>query len=53
MDYQRYYEEGKRLLPDRIESFTSANTKQLNLEETVELLKTIPEIQVELRNFKK
>ena len=53
LDYQRYYEEGKRLLPDRIESFTSANTKQLNLEETVELLKTIPEIQVELRNFKK
>lgn len=53
LDYQKYYEEGKKLSPDRIDPFTSANTRQLDLKETIELLNTIPEIKVELVNFKR
>ena len=53
LDYQKYYDEGKKTTPEKLEAFTSANTRQLNLKDTVALLKTIPEIQNELKNFKK
>jgi len=51
LEYQKYYEVGKKVQVDKIESFTSANTKQLDLGQTVTLLKTLPEIQEELKNF--
>lgn len=52
LEYQKYYKEGKKVQIDRIEPFTSSNAKQLNLKETVALLKTIPEIQAELTLWK-
>lgn len=52
LDYQKYFFVGKKVQIDKIESFTSANTKQLNLEETVKLLLDLPEIKSELANFR-
>lgn len=50
LDYQKYYTVGKK--PQLLSgAFTSANTKQLSLKETVELLLTLPEIKEELANF--
>lgn len=49
LDYQKYYDKGKDIAFDKIEPFTSANTKQLTLNETVDLLMTLPEIQQELK----
>lgn len=49
LEYQKYYDVGKNVHPDNIKPFTSENTKQLNLEKTIELLKTLPEIQQELK----
>ena len=51
LDYQKYYSIGKKTHPEKIESFTSANTKQLNIQETIDLLLTLPEIKEELTNF--
>lgn len=51
LDYQKYFFVGKKVQIDKIEPFTSANTKQLNLEETVKLLLDLPEIKSELANF--
>lgn len=45
LEYQKYYDVGKKADFDNVEPFTSANTKQLSLKETVALLKTLPEIQ--------
>ncbi|OGY15053.1 MAG: UDP-glucose 4-epimerase [Candidatus Blackburnbacteria bacterium RIFCSPLOWO2_01_FULL_41_27] len=53
LDYQQYYDKGKRSPLEEVISFTSENTKQLDLEQTTDLLMTLPEIQEELRNFKK
>ena len=49
LDYQKYYSIGKKI--HQIEPFTSANTEQLNFDQTVELLLTLPEIQEELKNW--
>lgn len=51
LDYQKYFSVGKKVQPQNLESFTSGNTKQLNLDETVELLLTLPEIKSELQDF--
>src|SRR3989344_4291444 len=50
LDYQKYYTIGKKA-QTHSGSFTSANTKQLNLQETIELLLALPEIKEELANF--
>lgn len=49
LDYQKYYSIGKKV--HQLEPFTSANTKQLGLDETIKLLLTVPEIQEELKNW--
>jgi len=54
MNYRKYYFEGIKdghvLLED---GYTSANTKQLNIEEIKELLLSLDEVKKELNNFKK
>lgn len=50
LDYQKYYTVGKKA-QTHSGSFTSANTKQLDLKETIDLLMTLPEIKEELNNF--
>ena len=50
LDYQKYYTIGKKA-HTHSGSFTSANTKQLNLKETIDLLMTLPEIKEELKNW--
>lgn len=52
LDYNQYYIDGNRVTKDDMKPFTSENTKQLSLEKTIQLLKTLPEIQKELRHWK-
>lgn len=53
LDYQKYFGNGKKAKTEKIEPFTSANTKRLNIEETVKILLSLPEIQAELKNWGK
>jgi UDP-N-acetylglucosamine 4,6-dehydratase/5-epimerase len=53
LDYQKYFSNGKKIQLEKIDSFTSANTKILNLEETIKMLLEIPEIQEELETIKR
>jgi UDP-glucose 4-epimerase len=46
LQYELYFEEGDRRVP-RDKDFTSANTTQLGLEATKELLLTVPEVRAE------
>lgn len=46
--YELYFEEGDQKLAQR-EDYTSANTRRLSLDETKELLLTVPEVQEVLR----
>jgi UDP-glucose 4-epimerase len=46
LQYELYFEEGDRRIP-RDKDFTSANTTQLDLEATKELLLTVPEVRAE------
>ncbi len=53
IDYRNYFfngQKGGHGLPD--EGYTSANTKQLNLNETKKLIASLPEIQAALKSFK-
>ena len=43
LDYRPYFEEGEKREP--LDSYTSHNTERLDIDQTVELLKTLPEIQ--------
>lgn len=52
LDYQKYFSVGKKVKDNKIEAFTSENTKRLNLEETVSILLTLPEIKRELHGVK-
>lgn len=45
LDYQKYFFIGKKVQNEKIEPFTSENTRRLNLKETVEILRNLPEIQ--------
>lgn len=51
MDYKKYYFSGQRPTGLLSEGFTSANTKRLSLNETKELLLSLPEVQEELKAF--
>lgn len=50
LDYQKYYSMGKKNHVEKIESFTSENTKRLTLDETIDILSKLPEIKDELKN---
>lgn len=50
--YDPYYKEGKSTNKDKLQSYTSGNTKQLDVIQTTELLSTLPEIQEELKKIK-
>lgn len=51
LDYQKYFTIGKNIKADEIKAFTSANTKRLNVDETVKILLSLAEIQEELKTF--
>lgn len=52
LDYETYFAKGKKTSKDE-DGYTSFNTKQLSLQETIDLLLTLPEIKEELRKWKK
>lgn len=47
LDYNKYFEGGKRSIHDE-EGYTSENTKRLSIDETADLLLSLPEIKREL-----
>ncbi len=50
LDYNKYFVKGKKTNSENLIAFTSANTKQLTIEETKEMLLRVPEIKIELKN---
>lgn len=52
LDYDKYFTKGKRD-HDKNEGYTSKNTQRLTVDETAKLLLTLPEIQKDLKNWKK
>lgn len=50
LDYNQYFYRGKIIDQETVKSYTSENTYRLNVEETVKLLKKLPEIQQQLKN---
>lgn len=53
LDYNKYFKRGETTALEKIESYTSANTERLTVDQTIALLKTIPEIKEEIANFAK
>lgn len=51
LDYNKYFYRGKSVNKN-MTSYTSANTKILDVAQTVKILKNLPEIKRELQNFK-
>ena len=51
LDYNKYFFRGKKANINTIQSYTSENTKRLNVEETIEMLLKLPEIRNELKNW--
>lgn len=52
LDYNRYFYRGKIVDANKVESYTSQNTRQLGVKETVELLLKLPEIKEDLKKIK-
>lgn len=52
LDYEKFFTKGIKTQMDE-EGYTSENTKRLNINQTTELLLTLPEIQEALKNLKK
>ncbi len=50
LDYNKYFFQGNKVKIDQIESYTSENTERLDVDGTIKLLLTLPEIQEELKN---
>jgi len=48
LDYNKYLLRGDNFDVDKVDAYTSANTRQLNLNQTIKLLLTLPEIQKEI-----
>ena len=42
MNYERYFEEGNKILPNNIEGYHSHNTTRLDIKETEKLLLKLP-----------
>lgn len=45
LDYERYFHKGSKPKKSEFRSFTSENTKRLDVEATTKLLKTLPEVK--------
>lgn len=52
LDYDKYFNAGKKTSFEE-KGYTSENTKRLSIEEVVELLLALPQIQEEVKNYKK
>lgn len=52
LDYNKYFYRGKSIEVDKIQSYTSENTKQLDVTKTTELLIKLNEIKQELKEVK-
>lgn len=52
LDYNQYFIQGSKIAKEVMMPYTSANTKQLSLKDTIRLLLTLPEIQEELNHWK-
>ena len=52
LDYEKFFTKGERTKHEE-EGYTSENTQRLSVEETADLLLTLPEIQKEIKNIKK
>jgi len=52
LDYSSYYSGGKKENSESLESFTSANTDQLDVNQTKKILRQVPEIKKELALMK-
>lgn len=50
-DYEKFFTKGKKTQMDE-EGYTSENTKRLTIDQTIELLLTLPEIQEDLKTYK-
>lgn len=50
LDYNKYFIKGKKADTENLKAFTSANTKQLTVDETKKMLLRVPEIKSELKN---
>lgn len=50
LDYNKFFYRGKKVLK-KGESYTSENTKRLNIEETIEFLMKLPDIKSELKKI--
>lgn len=48
LDYNKYLFHGGRIDTNKVDAYTSENTKRLNVDQTIKLLLTLPEIQEEL-----
>lgn len=51
LDYDKYFTKGNKAIMR--DGYTSENTQRLSVKETIDLLLTLPEIQEELKNWKK
>lgn len=49
LDYNKYFLTGNKNTKRRIKEFTSENTVRLTIEQTIDLLKNLPEIKQEIR----
>lgn len=52
LNYNKYFTAGQNIDIDKIESYTSGNATQLNVEQTKELLLSLPEIQQDIERLK-
>ncbi len=53
LDYNKYFSKGEKIAVNTVKSYTSQNSTRLNVSQTIDLLMTLPEIQEELRIYKK
>lgn len=51
LEYQKYFSIGKKVQAQNLEPYTSRNTERLDVEETIKILLTLPEIQAELETI--
>lgn len=52
LDYNKYFFRGKKTDIQEIQSYTSENTQRLTVDQTIAMLLQLPEIQIELKNWK-
>lgn len=52
LDYNQYFIRGKKEDIDAMKSFTSENTKRLNVDQTIQILMKVPEVTEELKQYR-